>query len=225
MTLWLALVGGASAGEAQLLILAGAATPEEGQRAFEKAQAALTTWSSIVSPAPGYPQLVDSSTIPGLKPGWYITLLGVCESGQAAPLRDAMATTHAGAYLRAVPWEGEHACPTTTSPLVTSRRATPGGELIGVATVREYLPWGRAALVGSDGAWLLRSELEWRSAIITCDTLHWEKAGDGLALVASCLRPDCTTPSEERGTLRVTASEGKLVQEESWVVLKPGECD
>jgi hypothetical protein len=221
MTVWLALVGEAAAGEAQLLIVAGAATPEEGQRALEKAQAALTTWSSVLQPAAGYPKLVDSGTLPGLRPARRVR----------PPERPGSAAARCAGHhpRRRVPALG----PVGGSVCVPHDRLSAGHVPTGDTCRRAHRrgdaarppPLGRAALVASDGAWLLRADLEWQAAIITCDTLYWEKAGAGLALVASCLRPDCTTPSEERGTLAVTASGGKLVQEESWRVLKAGECD
>jgi hypothetical protein len=60
--------------------------------------------------SPGYPSIVSSDTMPGLKPGFFVVLLGVC----AAPTSPVVSTLDAlepAVYTRSVEWKQPEACP------------------------------------------------------------------------------------------------------------------
>lgn len=89
-----------------LIIADGSTDIAEGQRKLEELQNRVP----LLRLARGYPQLVDSATMPGLKPGFYVVVLGACSDRVMADLRLGLARTVApGAYLR--PAAAEEACP------------------------------------------------------------------------------------------------------------------
>lgn len=89
-----------------LIIADGSAEIAEGQRKLaELQQRALP-----MRVARGYPKLVDSATLPGLKPGFHVVVLGACADRAMADVRLQLARAVApGAYLRKV--SAEDACP------------------------------------------------------------------------------------------------------------------
>ncbi|RKG94256.1 hypothetical protein D7V97_39230 [Corallococcus sp. CA053C] len=83
-----------------LLVLVGAT----------RAEAQKPAWSSLegtfkklgVTFPEGHPRLVQSKTLPGLKPGYWVWLLGVCDPDDAPFLLDQVKVLAPEAYSREV---------------------------------------------------------------------------------------------------------------------------
>jgi hypothetical protein len=110
--LWLCLVSASAfaAQPAQAIISGGGATAEAGEKAL-KAFKAVPTFGELLTFAPGFPKVVESKTVSGLKPGFFVVVLGFCGPKEArAPLSVAK-SVRASVYARAVQVD-ELACPT-----------------------------------------------------------------------------------------------------------------
>lgn len=123
LTCLLALVSAmASAQAPQHLVFSGGTTRADGD-------AALASWkrlAPLIDPhvrlAAGFPKVVESASLPGLKPGFFIAVLGQCDSLEAF---DVIKTIYPAAYTRPVTGTATLACPTVTSEAsITAERAT-----------------------------------------------------------------------------------------------------
>lgn len=96
----LALLGAALAAQGHLVIVEGDKDPERA--AFEQMMWKADNW-----PTHGdWPKLLDSATVPGLKPGFHVLALGWFESPEdAKALAEAINDLGGGAYVREVSLE------------------------------------------------------------------------------------------------------------------------
>ncbi|NOK23886.1 hypothetical protein [Corallococcus carmarthensis] len=89
----------------------------------------------------GHPRLVQSKTVPGLKPGFWVWLLGTCPSDDAAPILEHLKLLAPGTYSREVKLPAKKlACPKPpASPLLARDEflKTPSGESLRVFTQEE----------------------------------------------------------------------------------------
>jgi hypothetical protein len=61
--------------------------------------------------AKGYPRVLESKTVPGLKPGFWVVVLGVCAPGKEAQPLAALKALEPKIYTREVQWTEPLACP------------------------------------------------------------------------------------------------------------------
>lgn len=95
--------------EGVALLWGGGRTVEEGRAALADWEATAAAVDGWPTPAPGYPRLVESGRVPGLKPGFHVVLVGVCPAEAAGPVLAALRSASAGAWSR--PVRAEPACP------------------------------------------------------------------------------------------------------------------
>jgi hypothetical protein len=111
----LALLGSArveAEDTAVALIWKGARTQAEAQKSSGEAFGEFLTGSGLRLPE-GYPKLIDSKTLPGLKPDFWVWLVGVCPSKDAGPVLEHLKRFSPGAYGRDVSAPGDaKSCPT-----------------------------------------------------------------------------------------------------------------
>jgi hypothetical protein len=96
--------------EASAVIWGGGTTAEAAEQAAEAYESQAVQWRDFVTLAAGFPQVIASDTLPGLKSGFFVVLLGVCTGapGAAVEAIDAFAPA---TYTRAVSWDQPDACP------------------------------------------------------------------------------------------------------------------
>lgn len=106
-----------------LMIADGSTDRAEAQRKLD----ALKEHVFPARLAAGYPQLVESATMPGLKPGFFVVVLGSCADRSEADVHlELMRAVAPGAYVRSV--EGPSACPTLQA---SDPGAARGGPVVG----------------------------------------------------------------------------------------------
>lgn len=111
--------------EMRAIVLAGTKLPARVSGQLESVQAKL----GALIPAPGFPKVVESKLVPGLKPGFEVILLGLCptlgvEGGLTNLVEQAAKDAVSGSYSRPVKVEGPPACP----QLKISRPDEPEGQ-------------------------------------------------------------------------------------------------
>lgn len=82
-----------------VIIWAGGATRSAGEAALADAQKNLPAEIEL---APGYPKLVQSKDVPGLKPGFHVAVLGVCKASKGNAVVSRLRETKDGVYQRRV---------------------------------------------------------------------------------------------------------------------------
>jgi hypothetical protein len=104
--------------DAQVLIWGGGRTSEEGRKALERFEAERSGLEAVLSPGEGYPRVVASDTLPGLKPGFHVVVLGACKPEQAKEPLETLQAFKPGVYARAVKMAlGPESCPKPQSGL------------------------------------------------------------------------------------------------------------
>ncbi|MDP1827063.1 MAG: hypothetical protein Q8L48_27565 [Archangium sp.] len=102
------LAAPAEAAELQALILTGATTEAAAKPLLEAAQKRAATFSTLLVLPPGFPRLVQSDTLVGLKPGFWIVLAGFCKTDD---MLTGLKALDAGAYAKTVTADEAAACP------------------------------------------------------------------------------------------------------------------
>ncbi|RKH42195.1 hypothetical protein D7Y23_31670 [Corallococcus sp. AB050B] len=82
----------------------------KGSKDKAEAEAQLNSWDDLATMLENtgltlpedHPRLVQSKTIPGLKPGFWVWLLGTCASNEAAPVLEHLKLLAPGTYSRPV---------------------------------------------------------------------------------------------------------------------------
>lgn len=98
---------------AQLLIWGGGKDTAEAETALGRWQerAKKNEWEGTLKVAEGYPRIVQSGTVPGLKPGFVVVVLGACEPAAGPKVLETLKAFEPTAYARDVTWAEPLACP------------------------------------------------------------------------------------------------------------------
>jgi hypothetical protein len=88
--------------EAQVLIWGGGRTPEEGRKALERFEAERSGLEALLSLGEGYPRVVASDALPGLKPGFHVVMLGACKPEEGKEPLQTLQAFKPGVYARTV---------------------------------------------------------------------------------------------------------------------------
>jgi hypothetical protein len=131
---------------------AGAAGPQAliwtGAKTEQAAREQRSTWevaapileSAGVRPAEGYPKLVESKSVPGLNPGFWVWVVGFCAGEEASAVLSQLKAVYPGAYAREVKVPAAQlACPEHEGPPLSAERTPyklPGG-VVRVVSVEE----------------------------------------------------------------------------------------
>jgi hypothetical protein len=104
--------GSPDGGSVQLIIWAGERTPDAGESRLSRFKEESAQWDSLVSLAEGFPRLVHSDDVPGLRPGWYVVLLGACDAVRATRVVSALKSRYPDVYSRPGRWpDADLQCP------------------------------------------------------------------------------------------------------------------
>lgn len=105
------------------IVWGGGPTPEDGAAWMARWRQESPDYADLLTLAPGWPQLVESRTVPGLKPGFHVVLLGICPAGDEGPALSLLKAIHPGAYARDVAADPPpDACPSPREGAAVLRR-------------------------------------------------------------------------------------------------------
>jgi hypothetical protein len=225
-----------------LFIYSGGATREAATTevaAFEKLRPALAT---VLAPlASGYPKVVESGTIDGLKPGFFVVVLAACDSAleadpasapfhTAAQLLELYKAVDPKVYARSVRWPEPLACPdglfAWMQPSTAEIKAGTGLLRISAIRTKKENEWSEprgvtAAFLRDNHGEVLDSKVEEDG----CDVQVLEKKGRGVHLGETCVSSRCTGLGYSQDDTTWTAKDGKLVVDQQEKVLSKAWCD
>ena len=149
----------AHASPARVLILGGGAQRED-------AVSALRQWTqgleyTAAQPAAGFPKVIESATVKGLKPGFHVVILGACSDADGLRAMESVRSYGAGAYSRAVDWPDPLPCPTLRKGWTIEVAAS-------VGSVKDGSLTAYALMNGSDpkpGSWVIEARKPDKSLI------------------------------------------------------------
>ncbi|RKH58300.1 hypothetical protein [Corallococcus llansteffanensis] len=106
-------VAGAEPQPAQLLIWGGGKDTAEAETSLGRWQerAKKNEWEGTLKVAEGYPRILQSGTVPGLKPGFMVVVLGACAPAAGPKVLETLKAFEPAAYARDVTWAEPLACP------------------------------------------------------------------------------------------------------------------
>ncbi|RKI62541.1 hypothetical protein D7X55_21860 [Corallococcus sp. AB049A] len=98
---------------AQLVIWGGGKDTAEAEASLGRWQERVRNkvWDGTLKVAEGYPRIVKSDTVPGLKPGFMVVVLGACAPAEGPKVLETLKAFEPGAYTRDVTWAQPLACP------------------------------------------------------------------------------------------------------------------
>lgn len=232
----LACLAGASAfaadtAAARALIWGGGTTPEAGAAAMKSFDAAAEQVKALLELSPGYPKLVKSASVAGLKPGFHVVLLGLCAVDDAVVPLGLLKSVEPKAYARPVSLESAATCPKPAKgwTVKPAESVSADGNTLTVHVA-----------LGDGGAWRILTSLrdaggEWLDfkslGDSECDgergSSEPKAAADGAAVKVdvTCYSPGCTTLSEQAFTWRFEAKGKRLKQSKKAGKYVQGECD
>jgi hypothetical protein len=96
-----------------LLVWGGGKTAQEAEAAAKDYRERSGDWEKVLRLAEGYPRVVRSADVPGLKPGLHVAVLGVCDAREGAHFTTVFDALEPRTYSREVTWSepGAPACP------------------------------------------------------------------------------------------------------------------
>jgi hypothetical protein len=95
-----------------VLIWGGGASRAEAEVALTTYREREKAWAGVLKLAEGYPRIVESKSVSGLKPGFVVVLLGACVPEEAAKVLGDFKAFEPAMYSREVSWTEAMACPT-----------------------------------------------------------------------------------------------------------------
>ncbi len=218
----------------QMLIWGGGTTREEAEKSLAEFRAEEGGWLEYYKLAEGFPRVLESKTVPGLKPGFFVVALGVCPAKTSPSVLGVMKVSTPFVYARPVTWDtADKDCPDSGKTSVDARTWKKKGlELVAVQVARDDGSWEMTMHLHDKAGKLLDTVLvdstDARSwAIGTCDTNDSSLDDGGPRASFGCDMAGCTTLAHLSydTVYGIDVSAGKIQSKEVNRNFRPGECD
>jgi hypothetical protein len=222
-----------------LFIFSGGATEAAAKAELAAFEQLRGSFEKLLAPlSKGYPKVVESAKIDGLKPGFFIVVLAACDSAltpnsdkREAPfhtvpqLLELYKAIDARVYARSVTWPEPLACPEALYRWAPPRSAevkVPGGSLRGsLIDIDEESPSVLALFLRDDKGAVLDSKVEQD----TCSPGEIEKNGRGLEVSQTCVTGRCTSWGHSQFDVTWTVLKGKILSKVKERVIDKASCD
>lgn len=206
------------------LIWGGGATPDAAATAlkdFRENKAA----SDLFEFTAGYPKVVESASVAGLKPGFHVVLLGVCGADESQLALAVFKALQPQVYARPVQIT-ERNCPKLKGEWKPETKTNGSLSAIG--------------LKGPSGEWMvLVSLLDAAGEIIDFKAVQssdeqcvrgaelggWDADEKSVSVDYTCMSAGCTTPDEQDISVTITLSKKRLALKSKLGKFRKGECD
>lgn len=216
---------------ARALIWGGGTTPEAGAAAMKSFDDAAEQVKALLELSPGYPKLVESASVAGLKPGFHVVLLGLCAVDDAVIPLGLLKSVDPKAYARPVQLQSAATCPKPAKGwTVKSAQAVSvdGNTLTTHVALGDAGAWRiLTSLRDSGGEWLDFKALDDSECDGERGSSEPAATVDGAAVKVdvTCYYPGCTTLSEQAFTWRFEVKGKRLKQSLKKGKYVKGECD
>jgi ankyrin repeat protein len=211
-----------------VIIWGGGKRPAEAQKWLEGWKAEAADYREWVKLAEGYPSVVESATVAGLKPGFHVALLGVCSPAQTRHALGVLKAFYPGVYARRVTATLKPACPLSSEQwerVAQQSLSTPEGHVLTISEMRQKSTDASRFLVALRRA--TGERLGWQDEKPDGDegkcqaTLTREKSG--FRLHRECELAFCQPGNEE--ITRIYRAQGGKLTEEVDARAASGNCD
>lgn len=220
---WLVLLPSLAFAEpARALIWGGGATRDVADAALKALDASDVR--ARLTFAAGFPKVVDSASVKGLKPGFQVVLLGVCaEEDDAALALSVAKSVEPKVYARKVELEEKASCPALHADWKLVDSFTEGGlelDVVGDGKTLQLL-----ALLNDEKGEPLDFVTEEAECTVQCDGVKLGREASGASVAFTAVTPGCTTPNEQDYRWLVTQKKKRLSARLIEGKFRRGECD
>lgn len=214
-----------------VLVVGGGATREAAEQSLEAWKRIAPHVDTFFKVPAGFPRIVESDSIAGLKPGFHVVLLAAANEFELTPYLPIINALRTGCYVRPVSWKPEAPAPlmltgdfdrhTTVSRKVKKSMLSvtalwTGGAFKFVGTL--YDPTGKLVHVEA-------GEDDFGRCSDACTPLEFEEDGAGFSVGGVGEFPACTTPDVRESVLRVFVKGDQVVSKGSSKLISKGQCD
>ncbi|HLL53924.1 MAG TPA: hypothetical protein VK447_10280 [Myxococcaceae bacterium] len=223
---------------AVMLVWGGGATRQEADAALKDYQTRSKPWRGAIELGEDFPKVLESGTVPGLNPGFFVVALGVCAPDAAEEPLTAYKGIEPNVYSREVTWPALKAdsCPKVgefwTGPAI-HRVKRKGLELTGVffsfaATQGEIdnQGWWLLLHLRDDKGNVLQTELVFPEADWS-EVKSFEPKGAGLVVTDKYALPSCVRDSRYKAfkrSITFTIGGKKIERRDKERKVAEGEC-
>jgi hypothetical protein len=203
---------------ARALIWGGGASADDAAAAMKTFDASDA--KAMLAFAPGFPRIVQSKDVKGLKAGFHIVLLGICGMKDDTWLPLSVAKSiEAKVYVRGVEHDGATACPTLKEPWKVESFVNNDRMHIGV--IRNARTLRMFALL---------SDEKWEAADFVTDDADCTTACQGVdaksnQVVWTDISAGCTTPDEQDMSWDVSLKKKRFSAKMVSGARRKGQCD
>lgn len=207
---------------ARALIWGGGASADDAAAAmktFETSQA-----KAMLTFAPGFPKIVQSKDVKGLKAGFHIVLLGVCGAKDDTWLPLSVAkSVDEKVYVRGVEHDGATACPTLKAPWKVASFKNEDRLHIGAITDGKSLRL--TALLSDEKLEAIDFVSDDEFCQTYCEGVEAKITATGGVIDYVNVSPRCSTPDNQFMVWKVTLKKKRLSANLEEGELQKGQCD
>lgn len=198
------------------MVWGGGVTRADAEASLAGFEARQKMWDGALALSAGYPQIVESKAIAGMKPGFVVVLLGYCAEADSASAIELLKQFDTSVYSRPVE-SGAASCP-KLSPGFTRVAArsvkTKEGELLGIFLERTGIPRSLRLLLqlrARTGALIDSAAVSIDQLRADHESCDLEIAASGITLTFDCPIPQgCPVVGTEIGERRFLIKNGKI---------------
>jgi hypothetical protein len=204
------------------LIWGGGATPDAAKAAlknFEETGEAKQQFDFTA----GYPKIVESSTVAGLKPGFHVVLLGVCGADESQLALAAFKALQPQVYARPVQIT-ERNCPRLKAEWKPETKTN--GALTATMLSGPYGKWKLlVSLADAAGEIIDFKSVSDADCSRGADVRTWEADAEHAGVSYVCFEAGCTAPDEQEMYQSFTVVKKRLRQKSEAGDRRKGACD
>lgn len=199
-----------SAEPMELIVWGGGKTPEAAQASLAELNKRKSEWSEYLTLQKGYPQIVESSKVEGLNPGFHIVVLGACFEPDVPEIIALFKAYEPSIYQKTVKWPDGDACPDAGSLRIFDAQRTKfaGGELSAIVVNAGEQKTNVIARFDKKGSAPLRQTFEKSN----CSGGNVILMNDGVGFTANCVTERCPAPSRGEVNFMYVVKDGRIVE-------------
>lgn len=204
------------------LIWGGGATRDVADAALKALEASEVRLALTFSE--GFPRIVESQTVKGLKPGFHVVLLGLCGEKDDASLAVSMAkSVEAKVYARSVEFDGPASCPKLKAPWKVEATAAGNGLELDVVISERTIRL--LALLNDDKGEPLDFATEEDQCPYECSDVSAAADATGGSVGYTIVSPGCTAPNTQDNEWLVSVKKKRVTVRLKEGKVKKGACD
>ncbi|MFT3711023.1 MAG: hypothetical protein QM817_25635 [Archangium sp.] len=204
------------------LIWGGGATPDDAAAALKNFRETPQV-SQLLEFSAGYPKIVESKSVAGLKPGFHVVLLGVCGADESVVPLSALKAMQPQVYARPVQIT-ERNCPKLNAQWKAETKVN--GQVTSIGLTGPYGSWKiLVSLLDANGEIIDFKAVSDADCPRGADLHGWDATSESTTVSYTCMEAGCTAPDETDMDETFTVVKKRLKQKTGRGAYRKGMCD